>query len=118
MAKNKKPIKTRWYYHFANGGYGSYKSPMNIEGAVEITEAEWLEHIQSRETHESTADLEKKKQIREAKAFLAKTDYIVIKIAEAETEEEKAALCAEYASVIAERKAERALVNELLGGNE
>ncbi len=46
-------------------------------------------------------------------AELAATDYIAAKLAEATTDEESAALRAEYAQVIADRKAWRAEINSL-----
>ena len=55
-------------------------------------------------------------EIRELKAELRATDYVVIKIAEAATSEQQAALRAEYAEVIAHRIEVRAQINELEEG--
>lgn len=44
---------------------------------------------------------------------LAKTDFIILKISEAETEEEKQALRLRYANELAERKKWRKRINEL-----
>lgn len=54
------------------------------------------------------------KKISEAKAYLRETDYIVLKIAEAQAEgdaEQVAALQAEYAEQLSKRKQARAAVN-------
>lgn len=55
-----------------------------------------------------------KKAISEAKAYLRETDYIVLKIAEAQSEndaEAVALLCAEYAEQLSKRKQARETVN-------
>lgn len=49
--------------------------------------------------------------ISELKKYLSDTDYIVTKIAEAETEEEKSELRTTYAEELAERKRARAEIN-------
>jgi malonyl CoA-acyl carrier protein transacylase len=54
-------------------------------------------------------------RIAELKDLLASTDYIVVKIAEAETNEEQAELRQRYADVIAQRKQWREQINELEG---
>lgn len=51
--------------------------------------------------------------IYELKQKLALTDYIITKIAEAETDEERQAIRTEYADVITQRKVWRAVINEL-----
>lgn len=53
------------------------------------------------------------KRIAELKKYLSDTDYIVTKIAEAETEEEKAELKEEYQAKLALRKQWRRDINEL-----
>lgn len=66
-------------------------------------------------TEEELAAIEARKAIAEAKAFLEKTDYIVLKIAEAQAEGDAAgvaALQAEYAEQLAARKQARVTVNE------
>ena len=50
-------------------------------------------------------------RISELKKYLSDTDYIVTKIAEAETEEEKNAIRTEYAEEIRNRKAARSEIN-------
>ena len=65
------------------------------------------------ENPEPTEDEIKKSRISELKQKLAETDYIVAKIAETETEEEKAALREEYAEQLSSRKAWRVEINEL-----
>lgn len=62
-------------------------------------------------TEENTRNLAVKR-IAELKKYLSDTDYIVTKIAEAETEEEKAELRMLYADELAERKRARAEINE------
>lgn len=57
----------------------------------------------------------KQARIAELKAQLDSTDYVVLKIAEADTAEEQAQLREHYAEVIANRKAWRAEINELQG---
>ena len=54
-----------------------------------------------------------KSKINYYKNYLLKTDYVVIKLAEAETREEQDAIREEYADVIAKRKRVRALINQL-----
>ena len=46
---------------------------------------------------------------------LKETDWVVVKIMEAETEEERSALRAKYADIIAQRKQWREQINELEG---
>lgn len=67
-------------------------------------------------TETELAAIAANKAISEAKAYLSRTDYIVLKIAEAQAEgdaEEVAALQAEYAEQLAKRKEARATVNEI-----
>ena len=66
-------------------------------------------------TEEELAAIEARKAIAEAKTYLNKTDYIVLKIAEAQAEGDTAgvaALQAEYAKQLAARKQARVTVNE------
>ena len=66
-------------------------------------------------TEEEIAAIEARKAIEEAKAYLRDTDYIVLKIAEAQAEgdaEQVAALQAEYAEQLSKRKQARVTVNE------
>lgn len=57
----------------------------------------------------------KQARIAELKGQLDSTDYVIIKIAEADTTEEQAQLREHYAEVITNRKAWRAEINELQG---
>lgn len=66
-------------------------------------------------TENELAVIAANKKISEAKAYLRETDYIVLKIAEAQAEgdaEQVAALQAEYAEQLAARKQARVTVNE------
>lgn len=117
----------RYYYKSKDGnGYLSLKTPLSAEEAkdyIEITEEQWNAHIESIQPKEPTAEelakREKLHTISEKKAYLRDTDYVVIKIAEAETKEEADAIREEYADVITLRKQARILINQLeeqLGG--
>lgn len=87
------------------------------EGYTQITEEEFNELTKSPEpTEEQKAKIEKARQIAELKKKLADTDYIVLKIAEAQADgdtEKVAALKSTYATELAERKAWREQINEL-----
>ena len=110
-------------YYYKKDGKAAYnlKEPLenileDTTGYVEITKEEWdqLTYIPPYvPTKEELAREEKLNAISAAKAYLASTDYIVIKIAEAEDAEEIASIREEYADTIVERKAKRALINEL-----
>jgi hypothetical protein len=63
-------------------------------------------------TEENTRNLAVQR-IAELKKYLSETDYIVAKIAEAETEEEKTELREEYAPKLVLRKKWRSDINEL-----
>lgn len=63
-------------------------------------------------TEENTRNLSVKR-IAELKKYLSDTDYIVTKIAECDTEEEKAELKAEYQAKLVLRKQWRRDINEL-----
>ena len=111
--------KERYYYKAKSGnGYLSLKSPSSEAEAkkyVEISEHEWNNHLASIQPqhHEPTAADLAKKEIAQLKHEIASTDYVACKLAERETEEEKAALREEYATVLARRKAIRVRINEL-----
>lgn len=100
----------RYYYKAKEGkGYLNLKSPLKgkeLEKYTELTEEQF-----AAETivppHEETEASRKRKRIAELKGNLARTDYVVIKIAEG------AATVEEYAEVIAQRQAWRAEINEL-----
>ena len=90
------------------------------DGYTQITEAEFNELSNKRyePTEEQKAKIEKARRIAELKKKLADTDYIVLKIAEAQAygETEKVAeLKTTYATELANRKAWREQINELGG---
>lgn len=122
MAKKQEVISTsgRFYYKSKNGkGFLNLKSPLDEEDAkdyIQITKEEFdeLTYIKPYEpTEAELAAQEKRNQIAQLKRALAESDYVVIKIAEADTAEEQAALREEYAGVIASRKEARVQINTL-----
>ena len=90
------------------------------DGYTQITEEEFNELSNKRyePTEEQKAKIEKARQIAELKKKLADTDYIVLKIAEAQADgetEKIAELKTTYATELANRKAWREQINELEG---
>ena len=90
------------------------------DGYTQITEEEFNELSNKRyePTEEQKAKIEKARQIAELKKKLADTDYIVLKIAEAQADgdtETVAALKITYATELVNRKAWREQINELGG---
>ena len=90
------------------------------DGYTQITEEEFNELSNKRyePTEEQKAEIEKARQIAELKKKLDNTDYIVLKIAEAQSDgdtETVAALKTTYATELANRKAWREQINELGG---
>ena len=89
------------------------------DGYTQITEEEFNELSKPPElTEEQKAKIEKARHIAELKKKLADTDYIVLKIAEAQADgdtETVAALKTTYATELANRKAWREQINELGG---
>lgn len=90
------------------------------DGYTQITEEKFNELSNKRyePTEEQKAKIEKARQIAELKKKLADTDYIVLKIAEAQADgdtETVAALKTTYATELATRKAWREQINELGG---
>lgn len=87
------------------------------DGYTQITEEEFNELTKPKEpTAEQKAAYEKAKKIAEYKKYLAETDYIVLKIAEAQADndtEKVSALKTTYASELEERKEARNKINEL-----
>ena len=85
------------------------------EGYTQITEEEFNELTKPTEpTAEQKAAYEKAKKIAEYKAYLERTDYIVLKIAEALSEGDTATveqLKQTYAEQLKERKRVRSLLN-------
>ena len=90
------------------------------DGYTQITEEEFNELSNKRyePTEEQKAKIEKARQIAELKKKLADTDYIVLKIAEAQADgetEKVAELKMTYAMELANRKAWREQINKLEG---
>ena len=90
------------------------------DGYTQITEEEFNELSNKRyePTEEQKAKIEKARQIAELKKKLADTDYIVLKIAEAQADgdtETVAELKTTYATELANRKAWREQINKLEG---
>ena len=87
------------------------------DGYTQITEKEFNELTKPKVyelTAEQKAEQEKAKKIAEYKKYLDNTDYIVLKIAEAQSESgDIAALRTEYAEQLAKRKEAREKINEL-----
>ena len=90
------------------------------DGYTQITEAEFNELSNKRyePTEEQKAKIEKARQIAELKKKLADTDYIVLKIAEAQADgetEKVAELKTTYVTELANRKTWREQINKLEG---
>lgn len=106
----------RYYYkNKDNTGFINLKSPLNDENYIQITEEEFNELTKPKEpTAEQKAAQEKAKKIAEYKKYLADTDYIVLKIAEAQSEGDTnkvTHLRTLYKSELEERKKMRDLLN-------
>ena len=106
----------RFYYkNKDNTGFYNLKSPLTDENYIQITEEEFNELTKPKEpTAEQKAAYEKAKKIAEYKKYLADTDYIVLKIAEAQSEGETATVAQLrdiYRDQLKERKRVRALLN-------
>lgn len=82
----------RFYYKSKdNTGFLNLKSPLVDEEYIQITEEEFEELTKPKvyePTEEEKAAQEKAKKITEYKKYLQDTDYIVLKIAEAQSEGE------------------------------
>lgn len=80
----------RYYYKSKNNtGFLNFKSPLIDENYIQITEEEFKELTKQKEpTTEQKAAAEKARKIAGYKKYLADTDYIVLKIAEAQSEGE------------------------------
>ena len=108
----------RYYYkHKDNTGFLNLKSPLIDENYIQITKEEF-EELSNPKIPELTAEQkaaqEKAKKIAEYKKYLADTDYIVLKIAEAQSEGDTnkvAHLRTLYKSELEERKKMRDLLN-------
>ena len=106
----------RFYYKSKDGkGFLNLKSAITDENYIQITEEEFNELTKPKEpTPEQKAAQEKAKKIAEYKAYLEKTDYIVLKIAEAQSEGDTnkvTHLRTLYKSELEERKKMRDLLN-------
>lgn len=110
----------RFYYKSKDGtGFLNLKSPLVDENYIQITKEEFEELTKPKEyepTAEEKAAYEKAKQIAEYKKYLADTDYIAAKIAEANFNSDTAELAElhkQYDSVILQRKGWREAINKL-----
>ena len=107
----------RFYYKNKNNtGFLNLKSPItDEENYIQITEEEFKELTKPKEpTAAQKAAYEKAKKIAEYKKYLADTDYIVLKIAEAQSEGETATVAQLrdiYKEQLKERKRVRSLLN-------
>ena len=108
----------RYYYKDkVNTGFLNLKSPIVDENYIQITEEEFNELTKPKIpelTAEEKAAQEKAKQVAEYKKYLADTDYIVLKIAEAQSEGETSTVSQLrdiYKEQLKERKRVRALLN-------
>ena len=108
----------RFYYKSKDGkGFANLKCPLNDENYIQITEKEFNELTEPKipdSTAAQKAAYEKAKKIAQYKKYLADTDYIVLKIAEAQSEGETstvAQLRDIYKEQLKERKRVRSLLN-------
>ena len=108
----------RFYYKTKdNTGFFNLKSALIDENYIQITKEEFEELTKPKEyvpTAEEKAAQEKAKKIAEYKKYLADTDYIVLKIAEAQSEgdtDKVTHLRTLYKSELEERKKMRDLLN-------
>ena len=108
----------RFYYkNKDNTGFLNLKSPIVDERYIQITEEEFEELVNPKvyvPTAEEKIAQEKARKIAEYKKYLADTDYIVLKIAEAQSEGETSTvgqLRDIYKEQLKERKRVRSLLN-------
>ena len=106
----------RYYYKSKdNTGFLNLKSPLINDDYIQITEEEFNNLTKPKEpTVEEKAAYEKAKRVAEYKKYLAETDYIVLKIAEALSEGETSTvgqLREIYKEQLKERKRIRSLLN-------
>ena len=108
----------RFYYKSKDGtGFLNLKSQIVDKDYIQITEEEFNKLSKPKEyvpTAEEKAAYEKAKKIAEYKKYLADTDYIVLKIAEAQSEGETSTvgqLREIYREQLKERKRIRSLLN-------
>lgn len=110
----------RYYYKSKEGkGFLNLKSPLIDENYIQITEEEFKELTKPKvyvPIAEEKAAQEKAQKIAEYKKYLADTDYIAAKIAEANFNsdtEELVELHKQYDSIILQRKKWRQEINKL-----
>lgn len=108
----------RFYYKKKDGkAFANLKSPLVDENYIQITEEEFNELTKPKKlTAEQKAAYEKAKKIAEYKKYLAETDYIAAKIAEANFNCDTAELVElhkQYDSIILQRKGWREAINKL-----
>lgn len=110
----------RYYYKSKEGnGFLNLKSVLIDENYIQISKEEF-EELTKPKVYEPTAEQkaaqEKAKKIAEYKKYLADTDYIAAKIAEANFNcdtEELVELHKQYDSIILQRKGWRQAINKL-----
>ena len=108
----------RYYYKNKNNtGFLNLKSAITDENYIQITEEEFEELTKPKElTAEQKLKQENLAEIAKYKKYLADTDYIVLKIAEAlanNDTESVSALKSEYAEELGKRNRARILINSL-----
>ena len=108
----------RFYYkNKDNTGFLNLKSALVDENYIQITKEEFEKLTKPKEpTAEEKAAQEKARKIAEYKKYLADTDYIAAKIAEANFNSDTAELAElhkQYDSVILQRKGWREAINKL-----
>lgn len=106
----------RFYYKSKDGtGFLNLKSPLVDKNYIQVTKEEFEKLTKPKElTAEEKAAQEKARKIAEYKKYLQDTDYIVLKIAEAQSEGgDITALRTEYAEQLAKRKEARNEINKL-----
>ena len=108
----------RYYYkNKDNTGFLNLKSPLADENYIQINEEEFEELTKPKIpelTAEQKAAQEKARKIAGYKAYLEKTDYIVLKIAEAQSEGDTSTVSQLrdlYKEQLKERKRVRSLLN-------
>ena len=109
----------RYYYKDNKGNLFNFKSERLQDDYTQITEEEFKELTKPKIpelTAEQKAAQEKAKKIAEYKKYLSDTDYIVLKIAEAQSEGETSTvgqLRDIYREQLAKRKEARSEINKL-----
>ena len=110
----------RYYYRNKdNTGFLNLKSPLADDNYIQITKEEF-EELTKPKVYEPTAEQkaaqEKASKIAEYRKYLADTDYIVLKIAEAQSEGETSTVSQLrdiYREQLAKRKEARSEINKL-----